>query len=159
MGSCIHLADYVIKDGYQHCCWASVQWLACLSRPTVSLVCPINFNMPSVSERENTLYHQPKSRGCFTGGPNRARSPVKLYRVPQSLSNGLNWQSVSNFPWRVKGESWNDVVWMPAKFYWRSRDPDTRSMPHLSFASNVCNWTATENISQNLEELTGMNSL
>lgn len=131
-------------------------WNACLVPASVWYAPLISTCPQSQIEKipHVTSQHQGDASLVDQTEPDPLSSSTGHLRVSQMDS--IDNQSSFQFSLKGQGGSWNDVIWMPAKFYtfWRSRVPDTRSMPHLSFASNVCNWTASENTSQNLVDMT-----
>jgi hypothetical protein len=79
------------------------------SLPITSFVCPINFNMPSASDKNKTItnkqiiYPITIQKGCPTGEPNRTSSPVCLQQTPQILSKQVTADSlIPNFSQRFK---------------------------------------------------------
>lgn len=130
-------------------------WHACLDPPSVWYA-PLISTCPQ-SQKEKIPYITSQSQGDASLVDQTEPDPLSNSTGNLRVSQMDSTDSQSSFQFSLKsqGGSWNDVVWMPAKFYpfWRSRDPDTRSMPHLSFVSNVCNWTASDNISQSLVEM------
>lgn len=117
--------------------------LPCLpSPPIISFVCPINFHMPSTSDKNKTktddpsCYH-PKPKWCFTGEPNRASCPV--VSKGHLRSSQSNSQLTALFPISLRGSTgilkWCHISTYKAQGLWRCRDADRKEMALLSFSS------------------------